>query len=471
LSAIAPIKTRVLAVSVSLEDPLPGVKDSDVLSRVVLPPKASRTITFVLAWYFPNRYVSWTQRHMGIWDRKSKFWIGNQYNNWFDSALAVVEYVRDNYDSLCEQTRLFRDRFFDGSLPWQVVESAIAPASTIRTPTCIWNEDGRFHGFEGCHGASTTHGALEGCCPLNCTHVWNYEMALSKLFPDLEQSMRRTDLVDQMSPEGAIPHRTPLPLYLPRPWNEFIGGPRSPAMDGELGTVLKTYREVRHGASKTWFDKMWPHIKRLIHHLMDNYDTERDGVIRGEQPNTYDISIYGPNTFIGSLYLAALRAAEEMAKLQGEDDLAQTCRERFEMGSKNYDEICWNGEYYIQVVDHEQHPIHQYGTGCHMDQLLGQWWAHTLGLGHVLPEEHVKRAAQSLFDLNRREGFDSGARPRRKAVLVAISDRAGWSPASRALSKPLMALCRPSASTLCGSQPPARALWNSISAALSRARG
>jgi uncharacterized protein (DUF608 family) len=378
-----------------------------------LAPGASRTVTFVLAWYFPNRYVTWDQRNMGVQNRKSHFWLGNQYNNWLGSALAVVEYVRDNYSRLVEQTRLYRDCFFDSTLPWQLLESVAGPVSTIRTPTCLWNEDGRFHGFEGCHGASTTHGTLEGCCPMNCTHVWNYEMALAKLFPDLEQSMRCTDLIDQMSPWGAIPHRTPLPLYLRRPWDEFIGGPRNPAMDGELGTVLKTYREVRHGACQEWFNEMWPRVKKLMQHIMDDYDTESDGVIRGEQPNTYDISIYGPNTFIGSLYLAALRAAEEMARLQGESDLAQLYRERFELGSGKYDELCWNGEYYIQIVDLEQYPEQQFGTGCHIDQLLGQWWAHALDLGYVLPKEHVKTAVQNIFKFNRREGFNKAdQRPR-----------------------------------------------------------
>ncbi len=370
-----------------------------------LAPGASRTVPIVLAWYFSNRPVTWNQQNMGVCDCKSRFHIGNQYNNWFDSALAVVEYVRDHCERLCDETRLFRDSFFDGSLPWELLESVAGPVSTIRTPTCLWNEDGRFHGFEGCHGASTTHGALEGCCPMDCTHVWNYEMALAKLFPHLEQGMRRTDLVDQMSPRGEIPHRTPLPLYLPRPWDEVIGGPRSPAMDGELGTVLKTWREVRQGAGPEWFDEMWPRVKRLMAHVMEDYDRAGDGVIRGEQPNTYDISIYGPNTFIGSLYMAALRAAEEMARRQGEDDLADSYHERFELGYTNYDAICYNGEYYIQIVDLDEHSEQQFGTGCHIDQLLGQWWALTLDLGHVFPPEHVAQAACSIFNNNRREGF------------------------------------------------------------------
>lgn len=372
-----------------------------------LEPGQSRRVTFVLAWYFPNRYVSWhfDEYTVKFRDRKSRFWLGNQYGNWFAGALGVVEYVRDHYARLTEQTRLYRDRFFDSTLPWELLESVAGPVSTIRTPTCLWSADGRFHGFEGCHGASTSHGALEGCCPMDCTHVWNYEMALAKLFPDLEQGMRRTDLIDQISPWGSIPHRTLLPLYLPRLWDDFIGGPRNPAMDGEFGTVLKAYREVRHGADRAWFDEMWPSLKRLMDHALHDYDSEGDGVIRGEQPNTYDISIYGPNTFIGTLYLAALRASEEMAKLQGEHELAQTFRTRFEAGRVNYDRLCWTGEYYAQIVDMQAYTEQQFGIGCHVDQLLGQWWAHSLGLGYVLPEEHVRTTIENIYRFNRRQTF------------------------------------------------------------------
>jgi len=102
-----------------------------------------------------------------------------------------------------------------------------------------------------------------------------------------------------------------------------------------------------------------------------------------------------------------------MAKLQGENELAQYYRERFELGRQNYDEICWNGEYYVQIVDMEKYTEQQFGAGCHMDQLLGQWWAHTLDLGYVLPEEHVKTAVQNIFNFNRREGFNKAdQRPR-----------------------------------------------------------
>ena len=43
-------------------------------------------------------------------------------------------------------------------------------------------------------------------------------------------------------------------------------------------------------------------------------DANDDGILEGKQHNTYDIDYYGANTMVGSLYLGALRAAEETLK-------------------------------------------------------------------------------------------------------------------------------------------------------------
>jgi hypothetical protein len=64
------------------------------------------------------------------------------------------------------------------------------------------------------------------------------------------------------------------------------------------------------------------------------------------------------------------------------------------------DQECWNGEYYIQKYDKDQIKEHQYGTGCHSDQLIGQWWAFHLGLGYILPPEHVKKTIISIVKYN-----------------------------------------------------------------------
>jgi len=371
-----------------------------------LEPGQSRTVTFVVAWHFPNRYVNWSQHGFGIENEKSKFWLGNQYNNWFRSALDVASYVQTHFERLTRETRLARDTFYDTTLPAPLIDAVTSQMSIIRTPTCFWSADGRFWGFEGCHGASTSHAEpVGGCCPLNCTHVWNYEMALARLFPALERTMREMEWEVQQHPSGYLPHRVTLPTYLPRPWEREIGGPAHPALDGLLGAILKTYREYRACGDATWLAPLWPSVKKALNYVWAVHDPDRRGVVEGEQPNTYDISIYGANTFIGTLYLAALRAAEAMANLCGESELASECQEVYQRGRATLEERLWNGEYYVQEVNLEEHPEQNWASGCHADQLLGQWWAFVLGLGHVLDAERVRTAALSIFRHNFREHF------------------------------------------------------------------
>lgn len=378
-----------------------------LLAPFWLEPGETVSLTFILSWYFTNRYVNFDhfgpRRDYG----KSRFWLGNEYATRFGSALEVVDYVQAHRSWLEETSRKWARNMYSSTLPDWLNEALAAQGAIMRSPTCFWTADGKFYGFEGSLGASTAmwSGDFGGSCPLNCTHVWNYEQALSRLFPALERTMRETDLEEIQAPEGYIPHRTILPLYLPQLWNVAIGGPTNPALDGMLGTVLKVYREVRQGAGRAWMDEHWPHVERLMNYIIAHWDAEEDGVLEGEQPNTYDIAFYGPNMYIGALWLAALRAAEELARLQADEQRAARYRQLFERGSQRYDELLWNGEYYIQLIDPTIPPQDQFGNGCLADQLFGQWWAHLLDLGHLLPEEHVKQTLRSIVRYNFRAGF------------------------------------------------------------------
>ena len=70
-----------------------------------------------------------------------------------------------------------------------------------------------------------------------------------RLYPDLERTMREIDLFTQINPYGVVPSRTECPLELKRVWQLWENYTTSPAstnicVDGEIGTVLKAYREV-----------------------------------------------------------------------------------------------------------------------------------------------------------------------------------------------------------------------------------
>jgi hypothetical protein len=94
-----------------------------------------------------------------------------------------------------------------------------------------------------------------------------------------------------------------------------------------------------------------------------------------------------------------------LARLVGDEAYARELSTLFETGSARYDELLWNGEYYIQLLNDDTPLEDQFGDGCLSDQLFGQWWAHLLDLGYILPEEHVHTTLRSIVRYNTREGF------------------------------------------------------------------
>ena len=391
---------------------------------VPLGPGESRTVRFAITWHFPNRYVNFTQ--FGQPDPRwgpTQFWLGNHYATRYADAEAVADRVEREWRELERDTLAWTSMLTDSGLPPDAVEHLAAQAAVLRSPTCFRAADGAFYGFEGVNGASTVGhaGDIGGSCPLNCTHVWNYEHALATLFPDLEVSMRDTELDVMQAPNGAIPHRVVAPPYLPQMWDRPIGGPEQPALDGMLGTILKSYRELRSGAvDRSWLDRRWGSLQRLLDHVRRTWDPDGSGILSGIQPSTHDIDLHGLNSFMGTLWLAALRAMEEMARIRSEDGLAGELHELFRRGSRTYDEELFNGEYYRQKLDPGAPTTYQWGEGCLTDQLIGQWWAHELDLGHLLPEEHVRSALRAIVRHNLCTDF--AARPHEQRAFADGAD-------------------------------------------------
>jgi non-lysosomal glucosylceramidase len=391
----------------------------------LLEPGEARLIQVALTWYFPNRYVNFEQfgPDRPEWGR-SRFWLGNHYATRYADAQDVFERVRRGWSALREATGAWTGTLAQSGLDDAAVTHFAAQLATVRSPTCFRAADGRFFAFEGVLGASTAmwSGAYGGSCPLNCTHVWNYAQALAAAFPELERSMRETEFEVMQAPAGYVPHRVLAPTYLPQPWGEPIGGPDQPALDGMLGTVLKAYREYRAGAGIDWLRRYWPNLTRLLHYVDHAWNVDGSGMLSGIQPSTHDIDLTGHNSFMGTLWLAALRAAEEIARLLDDIDAAAAYQATFAQASKSYDAALFTGEYYVQRLLPGDNPDYQWGDGCLADQLIGQWWAHQLDLGHLLPAEHVRAALAAVVRHNLRRGFRDFIHPYR---VFADGDDAG----------------------------------------------
>ena len=362
------------------------------LDRTVGPGQVAQAV-FVIAWHFPNQH--YPHNHWRPQGGNTQP-VGVMYANWFTDAGAVTRAVVTGLERLRTGTMAFRDALFDTSLPQVLVEAVAAGASIPRSPTCFWTRDGTFYGYEGCNPAGG------GCCPMNCNHVWNYAQTLARLWPALERDMRVTELDFHQAADGAIDHRVSVPRDRRRP--------NHPAADGQCGAVLKAYREHLLSADRRFLDDHWERIRKAMDYAIRTWDIDADGVMEQPQFNTCDREIFGPNTFVSSLYLAALRAAETMARLCRDEAAADRYRELFEKGRATIARTLFNGEYYIQASDRIEQG---YGRGCWSDQLVGQWWARMLGLGDILPAEQVRSALSAVFRHNwlwSMEGFEGTQR-------------------------------------------------------------
>lgn len=407
-----PFRVRIgkLWETVALSDDFPPSEPGEsnmgtVAAHFSLEPGEEATVPFMISWHFPVFQHYWKPRSGGI---AGSVWR-NYYATLWKDAWDVSLYVASNLEQLWRETKLFHDALFSSTLPAHVLDAVSSQLSILKTSTCLRLEDGTLYGFEGCSNE-------EGCCPGSCTHVWNYAQALPYLFPDLQRSMLDAHLKHSVEDDGFMTFRMPLHLGTKaRP--EF-----HPAADGQMGIVLQVYRQWLIEGDDEWLRKVWPTAKRLLEFAWRYWDADKDGVMEGMQHNTYDIEFYGPNTMTGSLYLGALRAAEEMAKRLGQDERANEYSEIFGRGSRWYDENLFNGEYYEQRVNPTAHetwpnpykelalrhgkdgkfewPKWQFGRGCLSDQMIGQWYATMLGLGHLFEPKNVREALEAVFRYN-----------------------------------------------------------------------
>lgn len=360
--------------------------------RRELQPHQEEDFTFVISWYVPNRRWGWGE---GAWtppifDDKT---MRNDYANHYASAWEAGRYLMKNLTRLEGVSRTFADALYGSTLPESVIESAAYSISVLRSNTCFLGPDGAFYGWEGCHKKA-------GSCPGNCTHVWNYAQTVAYLFPSLERSARRIEFLTEMDEQGMMPFRTQQTFGYER-WSMYA------AADGQFGTLVRLWREYLLSGDREFLKELYPKACLAMAYAQQEWDPDGDGVPEARQHNTYDVDFYGPNPLIGLLYLAALRAMAAMADEMGDSERAKIWQMESEKGAAALEKECFNGEWYVQQSTREDQP-YQFGSGVLSDQLFGQTLASLAGLGKLLPEEHLKSAAESIWKYN----FCDGTVPR-----------------------------------------------------------
>jgi len=368
---------------------------------VKLAPGESTSITFAITWYFPNlNYVPKIPEQ------------GRSYSSRFDSALGVASYLAENESRLVDDTLLWKRTWYDSTLPYWFLDRTFLNTSILATSTSLRFKDGRCWAWEGV-----------GDCEGTCGHVYYYGQAAARLFPEIEREQReKVDFATSQQPDGSI---------------HFRGvNNKTPAIDAQAGYILRALREHQLSTDDAFLKRIWPKVKMAMDWMIAK-DGTSDGIIKGNQHNTLDTDWYGSVAWLSGIYQAALRASAEMADLMNDAGYAKKCREIANKGRKKMVKELFNGEYFQNKVDPHHLDSINSGTGCEIDQVLGQSWAFQVGLPRVFPKQETVSALNSLWRYNfatdvgpYREANKPGrwyAMPGESGLIMCTFPRSDWS--------------------------------------------
>ncbi len=411
--------------------PSPG---GSVYLTVSLRPGEERTATILLNWHVPKTKLRLGGEVESCCCGTSSFQCDTHvpwYAGRFASVESVVEYAMANLERLRRDSACFRDCFYDTTLAPEVTEAVAANLTILKTPTVLRQSDGRLWAWEGCCDGS-------GCCHGSCTHVWNYAQALPHLFTELERSLRQTEFNENQNAEGHQVFRAALPIR-----NVANHGSHA-AADGQLGGIMKVFREWRISGNTAWMRDLWSKVSTSLDYCIKTWDPDREGVLREPHHNTYDIEFWGPDGMCTSFYLGALKAAAFMAAELGED--GSRYEELYRKGRAFMESELYNGEYFIQQIQwtdlragdpteakalinvnwtpeavdllRKEGPKYQYGIGCLSDGVLGAWIAAVCGIGEILDPEKVRSHLLAVHKYNLKRDLSDHANPQRPSYAV-----------------------------------------------------
>ena len=350
-------------------------------------PGESRTVTFAIAWYFP-RYTGGTVFFFSMEDIPNLTKLKRQYAANFVSSSDVLDYLSANFFELSTLTKTWVETWYDSTLPFWLLNRVGANVSTLASQTCHWFDNGRFYCWEGVD-----------CCPGTCQHVWQYAHAIARLFPGLERRLREDiDYGVAFCDDGSISYRGEagiggVDMKQARPGQAFF------AVDGQLGTILRVYREHMMSCDSAFLTRLWPRVRKSVEFMME-LDEDGDGLLDGAQFNTLDTSWYGQIPWISSLFLATLVAAKLMAKEMDDVSFAEKCQIRLDLGRSNLVSELFNGEYFVHRPDPPKPETMDLTEGSYIDQVFGQSYAIHLGLERVIPASQTISALESLWKYN-----------------------------------------------------------------------
>lgn len=428
-SAVAPVKN--------------GAPGASLYVPFSLMPGKSKTIRVMFSWYVPYSHLRYGIRSNRSSDTTGKSRDKEQpsayYMPWYASKFKnvqeVIAYWKANYDRLKQNTQLFTDAFYKSTLPREVLEAVSANLTILKSPTSMRQYDGRFWGWEGIDDT-------EGSCAGNCTHVYNYAQALCHLFPNLERTVRETELNEGMDQLGHQNYRMAMPIR-PEGHDIFL-----PAADGQLGSIMRAYRDWRISGDDNWLKELYPKLKISLDYCIRTWDPQHTGTPVEPHHNTYDVEFWGADGYTTGYYLGALEAFIQMSQyLKQQEDISEY-QTLFDNGKKVLNNDLYNGEYFIQNIQwkglrndplvyhntaegpaqplssesrtllNNEGPKYQYGKGCLSDGVIGSWMAKVCGLPGFIDDNKVKSHLNAVYKYNFKADLTDFSNPQRSTFAL-----------------------------------------------------
>ena len=354
-------------------------------------PNETAEVTLALAWNFP------------YWTSSDGERLRHRYAAKYEDAGAVLAAALPRAGEIEQKIVAWQQQVYASQSTPALLKDAVINGLYVMARNSWWIDDSHFFQSESFTG-----------CPITETFVcrFNGSFPLALFFPECEKATMRS-VAGAQKDTGEIPFGFGSPAGSRSPYYHV----QHPIVSPEF--VLNTWRNYVLWQDAAYLDEMYPHCQAALR-FAQTLDKDGDGVVN-EDPGSdtgfpanqyYDIwPWWGTSAYTGSIWLAALRAGEEMAKKKHDTAYADELHKLFETASASFYRKLWTGAYYRLYNDPDKKRVSDTSL---TNALCGQWFAYATGLGEIVPRQTILSVIDTVLRLNvgaTKFGAVNGVRP------------------------------------------------------------
>uniref|UniRef100_A0A158PAK6 Glucosylceramidase n=1 Tax=Angiostrongylus cantonensis TaxID=6313 RepID=A0A158PAK6_ANGCA len=399
-----------------------------VCNRLLLPSKSSRTAVYALAWDMPDVVFG-----------ASKRWYKRRYTRFVRGASCLCSRALSRLVQWERALDEWQNPILEHpNLPDWYKSAIFNELYFITDGGSLWFEFDDEWSKHETHLSDYTKGLMRQYGRFGYLESWEYRMvntydvhfyasfALAQLWPNIELTLQ-AEFTDQIEHsvdthitfhmEGDVARqktssRVPHDLGNPadEPWlctNAYVMHDTGKWKDLNLKFVLVSWRDhialPRSLNDFSLLEHTWPAVQKLISEAVLHWDQDGDGMIEnfGRADQTYDAwRMEGVSAYCGSLWLASLRVAAEMAHCLGYGECEKLYMDMLTRARKVFIDRLWTGSYFRFCERSRSR------ESIMADQLCGVWFLQSVSphlaadVCSILPNHMVRSALNKIYDFN-----------------------------------------------------------------------